>query len=44
MATQKFMGKGQLLERLTSQIGDRKMAIEILQEERSFNSRWKGIY
>jgi hypothetical protein len=32
MATQKFMGKGQLLERLTAQVGDRKLAIEILQK------------
>lgn len=32
MATQKFMGRGQLLERLTAQIGDRKMAIEILKK------------
>ena len=32
MATQKFMGRGQLLERLTAQIGDRKIAIEILQK------------
>lgn len=32
MATQKFMGKGQLLERLTAQVGDRKLAIGILQK------------
>jgi hypothetical protein len=32
MATQKFMGKGQLLERLTAQVGDRKLAVEILQK------------
>ena len=32
MATQKFMGKGQLLERLTAQVGDRKLAIAILQK------------
>jgi hypothetical protein len=31
MATQKFMGRGQLLERLTAQVGDRKKAIAILQ-------------
>jgi hypothetical protein len=31
MATQKFMGRGQLLERLTAQVGDRKKAISILQ-------------
>jgi hypothetical protein len=32
METQKFMGKGQLLERLTAQVGDRKLAIGILQK------------
>lgn len=32
MATQKFMGKGQLLERLTAQVGDRKLAVAILQK------------
>lgn len=32
MATQDFMGKGQLLERLTAQVGDRKLAISILQK------------
>ena len=31
MATQKFMGRGQLLERLTAQVGDRQKAIGILQ-------------
>lgn len=31
MATQKFMGRGQLLERLTAQVGDRQKAIAILQ-------------
>jgi len=33
MATQMFMGRGQLLERLTAQVGgDRKKAIKLLQE------------
>jgi hypothetical protein len=32
MATQKHMGRGQLLERLTAQVGDRKLAIGILQK------------
>ena len=32
MATQKFMGRGHLLERLTAQVGDRKLAINILQK------------
>ncbi len=32
MATQKFMGRGQLLERLTAQVGNKKLAVEILQK------------
>jgi len=32
MATQKFMGRGQLIERLTAQVGNRESAIKILQE------------
>lgn len=32
MATQKFMGRGKLLERLTAQVGDRKLAVNILQK------------
>lgn len=32
MATQKFMGRGQLIDRLTAQVGDRKLAIGILQK------------
>ena len=32
MATQKFMGRGELLERLAAQVGDRKLAIGILQK------------
>jgi hypothetical protein len=32
MATQKFMGRGQLLERLTAQVGDKKLAVGILQK------------
>jgi hypothetical protein len=32
MATQKFMGRGQLLERLTAQVGSKKLAVEILQK------------
>jgi hypothetical protein len=30
--TTKFMGKGQLIDRLTAQVGSRGMAIEILQK------------
>ena len=32
METQKFMGKGQLINRLTAQVGSRGMAIKILQD------------
>jgi len=32
MTTQKFMGKGQLIERLAAQVGNRDTAIKILQE------------
>jgi len=32
MATQRFMGRGKLLERLTAQVGDKGLAIAILQK------------
>jgi len=32
MLTQKFMGRGQLIDRLAAQIGDRDKAIEILKK------------
>lgn len=32
MATQKFMGRGQLINRLAAQVGDRGLAIEILKK------------
>ena len=32
MMAESFVGRGQLLERLTAQVGDRKKAIAILQE------------
>ena len=32
MATQKFMGRGQLIDRLAAQVGNRDSAIKILQE------------
>jgi len=41
MATQKFMGRGQLLERLTAQIGNKKLAIEILQKKGHLESDGK---
>lgn len=41
MATQKFMGKGQLLERLTAQVGSKKLAIGILQKRGDLKSDGK---
>ena len=32
MTTQKFMGRGQLIDRLAAQVGNRESAIKILQE------------
>lgn len=32
MTTQKFMGRGQLIDRLAAQVGDRDTAISILQK------------
>jgi hypothetical protein len=32
MVTQKFMGKGQLIDRLAAQVGDRDIAIKLLQD------------
>jgi len=32
MTTQKFMGKGQLIDRLTAQVGNRETAIKLLQD------------
>ena len=32
MATQKYMGKGQLINRLAAQVGDRELAVSILQK------------
>jgi len=32
MATQKFMGKGQLIDRLAAQVGNKDSAIKILQD------------
>lgn len=31
-ATQKFMGRGQLIDRLAAQVGDRETAVKILQQ------------
>jgi hypothetical protein len=32
MATQKFMGKNQLIERLSAQVGDRATALKLLEQ------------
>jgi hypothetical protein len=32
METQKFMGRGQLIDRLAAQVGDRAKAVKILQQ------------
>jgi len=32
MVTQKFMGRGQLIDRLAAQVGDKDMALEILKK------------
>lgn len=42
MNNQKFMGKGQLLERLADQVGDRKLAIGILQKRGHISSDGKS--
>lgn len=41
MATQKFMGRGKLLERLTEQVGDKGLAIAILQKRGHLKSDGK---
>ena len=41
MATQKFMGRGKLLERLTAQVGDKGLAIAILQKRGHLKSDGK---
>lgn len=38
MATQKFMGKGQLVNRLAAQVGDRGLAISILKKRGDMNA------
>jgi hypothetical protein len=38
MATQRFMGKGQLVDRLMAQVGDRGMAIGILKKRGDMNA------
>ena len=37
MATQRFMGRGQLIDRLTAQVGNRGLAIGILKKRGQLN-------
>lgn len=39
MATQKFMDKGQLIDRLTAQVGDRDKALAILTERGQYDPK-----
>jgi hypothetical protein len=41
MQTQKFMGSGQLINRLTAQVGSKKLAISILQKRGQLKSDGK---
>lgn len=43
MATQKFMGKGQLINRLTAQVGSKELAIGILQKRGDLKSDGKTL-
>lgn len=43
MATQKAMGKGQLVDRLAAQVGDRGMAIGILKKRGDLSSDGKTL-
>jgi hypothetical protein len=38
MATQRFMGRGQLIDRLTAQVGNRDLAIGILKKQGQLNA------
>lgn len=39
MATQKFMGRNQLIDRLSAQVGSRDMALEILKQRGHVNAK-----
>jgi hypothetical protein len=39
MATQKFMGRGQLIDRLAAQVGSRDMALDILKKRGHINAK-----
>ncbi len=41
MATQKFMGKNQLIDRLTAQIGSRDTALEVLRKRGHVDDKGK---
>jgi hypothetical protein len=43
METQKFQGKGQLVDRLTAQVGDRGMAIGILKKRGDLSKDGKTL-
>lgn len=39
MATQRFMGRGQLIDRLTAQVGDRDKALAILADRGQYDPK-----
>lgn len=41
MVTQKFMGRNQIVDRLTAQVGNRELAYEILQKNGLMNANGK---
>lgn len=43
MSTQKFMGRGQLIDRLAAQVGDRDKALAILTERGHYDPRTKKL-
>ena len=44
MITQKFMGRGQLINRLSAQVGSREKAVRIFAEQRTFDGGWEDAY
>lgn len=43
MSTQKFMGRGQLIDRLAAQLGDRDKALEILAQRGHYDFKTGGL-
>jgi len=43
MATQKFMGKNQLIKRLTAQVGNKESAVKILQKRGDLKADGKTL-